>query len=71
MTTLTTPLTTTHLAILVVAIVIVGALITLYALPGYFADLRKWNEPVEPMDIDADRQLRAALARRTTPEETP
>lgn len=60
MTTLTTPLTTTHLAILVVAIVIVGAILSLAFLPGYRADRRRW----ERIEAEEDEQLSAGAARR-------
>lgn len=50
--------------LVVIAVLISGAVITLAVLPGYIADRKNWSEPVEPLPVDDGPLILAALARR-------
>lgn len=52
-------------AILVIAVLAVGFIISLYVLPAWLADRKNHQEPIESLDLSDDGpRMLAALARR-------
>lgn len=57
-------LTRADLWLFVFAALIVGVIVSLYFLPAYLADRKRWNEQAEAPQMDDDREMLGALARR-------